>query len=74
MPISEKLVDSIDLRGISEVQRFTTDQKGFRITKDVNYEVDTTFRVFAVGGSRTQQVPASRKQGPIVLWMTTYGI
>ena len=56
VPNSDRLVDSRGLRGISEVHRFTTDEKGFRITKDIDYKDNTTFRIFAVGGSTTKQL------------------
>jgi hypothetical protein len=54
-PRLDRIVDSRGLRGITGFQRFTTDEKGFRITKAVDYDDDSTFRIFAVGGSTTKQ-------------------
>ncbi|KQC06764.1 MAG: hypothetical protein APR62_07540 [Smithella sp. SDB] len=42
--------------GISGNQLITTDSKGFRTTKNVNYESSETFRIFAIGGSTTEQI------------------
>ena len=44
--------------GISGVQTITTDKKGFRVTKDVDYETKPpgTLRIFAIGASTTAQI------------------
>jgi lysophospholipase L1-like esterase len=44
------------LPGISGRQSVTTDLKGFRTTKNIQYDKGDTFRVFAVGGSTTEQI------------------
>lgn len=52
----------IDLQGgvpgIIGVQEITTDDKGFRTTKHVNYKDKDkrVFRIFAIGGSTTEQI------------------
>ena len=46
------------LSGINGVQRIITDEKGFRNTKKINYlkENDNGLRIFAIGGSTTEQI------------------
>ena len=44
------------LPGISGKHLITTDSKGFRTTKYIQYDKEDTFRVFAVGGSTTEQI------------------
>ena len=44
------------LPGISGKQSVSTDSKGFRTTKNIQYDKGDTFRVFAVGGSTTEQI------------------
>jgi len=44
------------LPGIAGKQHITTDEKGFRVTTGVDYESDDTYRVFAIGGSTTEQI------------------
>ncbi len=42
--------------GINGVQSITTDDLGFRTTKNIEYEKENTYRVFAIGGSTTEQL------------------
>ena len=42
--------------GINGKQVITTDDKGFRTTKDIDYENDNTYRIFAIGGSTTEEI------------------
>jgi hypothetical protein len=44
------------LPGIQGVQHITTDHRGFRVTRPINYEDEKPFRIFALGGSTTAQV------------------
>jgi lysophospholipase L1-like esterase len=44
------------LPGISGIQTVTTDEQGFRITKTIDYSKADSFRIFAVGGSTTEQL------------------
>lgn len=44
------------LRGIDGMQHVTTDEKGFRVTKDIDYGADTPYRIFAIGASTTEQI------------------
>lgn len=41
--------------GVQGIQVVTTDAKGFRVTKPVNYEKKEGIRIFAIGGSTTEQ-------------------
>lgn len=42
--------------GISGKQTITTDSKGFRTTKNIDYKNNSSFRIFAIGGSTTEQI------------------
>lgn len=43
--------------GIKGAQRITTDEKGFRVTRPIDYtNKSTALRVFAIGGSTTEQI------------------
>jgi lysophospholipase L1-like esterase len=44
------------LPGISGIQRVTTDQHGFRVNNDVNYESAESFRIFVIGASTTEEI------------------
>ena len=46
------------IQGINGIQEITTDHKGFRTTKNVNYKEkkERMFRIFAIGGSTTEQI------------------
>ena len=50
------------LPGIQGPQETTTDQMGFKTTKPINYRDNSTFRVFAIGGSTTQQPNVGNKK------------
>lgn len=54
-PHMEKVVEVPGINGIVGPQRITTDAKGFRITKEIDYQSDSGYRIFAVGGSTTKQ-------------------
>ena len=42
--------------GVSGKQKITTDAKGFRTTKDIDYQSNKPFRIFAIGASTTEQI------------------
>ncbi|MDH3234478.1 MAG: GDSL-type esterase/lipase family protein [Alphaproteobacteria bacterium] len=44
-----------NLHGISGVQHMTTDAKGFRTTKPVNYDAKADYRIFFIGASTVAQ-------------------
>ena len=48
--------------GINGRQTVTTDLKGFRTTKNIQYDKADTFRVFAIGGSTTEQIHLDDKK------------
>ena len=47
---------NIGIAGVAGIQRITTDTKGFRVTKNIDYESKSAFRIFAIGGSTTEQI------------------
>lgn len=61
--LAPHLYEQIDVRGdaipgIGGLQTITTDELGFRTTTDVDYEAKQpgTLRIFAIGGSTTEQI------------------
>ncbi|MGQ0708557.1 MAG: SGNH/GDSL hydrolase family protein [Rhodoferax sp.] len=42
--------------GFSGVSRVSTDHEGFRVSKPINYKQKKAIRVFAIGGSTTEQI------------------
>ena len=42
--------------GFDGVNTISTDSRGFRVTKEVNYDVDAPIRVYAIGGSTTEEI------------------
>ena len=42
--------------GIKGEQIVSTDSKGFRTTKDIDYGTNASYRIFAIGGSTTTQM------------------
>jgi lysophospholipase L1-like esterase len=42
--------------GITGKQTITTDNKGFRTTKEIDYSSQHGYRIFAIGGSTTEQI------------------
>jgi lysophospholipase L1-like esterase len=44
------------LPGIHGIQKITTDEKGFRVTKKIDYSANDRFRIFAIGGSTTEDI------------------
>ncbi|MGV7223046.1 MAG: SGNH/GDSL hydrolase family protein [Nitrospinales bacterium] len=45
-----------EIPGVIGKQVITTDSKGFRTTKDIDYEAKASYRIFAIGGSTTAQM------------------
>lgn len=45
--------------GFTGISRVTTDDKGFRTMGDVDYASNGTLRIFAIGGSTTEQIHVS---------------
>lgn len=57
------LVEKVDVKegvlsNIKGIQNIKTDEKGFRVTKKINYDnkPDNNYRIFAIGGSTTEQI------------------
>lgn len=48
--------DFSGLPGISGLSRITTDERGFRVSRPVDYDNGSTYRIYAVGGSTTKQI------------------
>lgn len=44
------------LRGIKGVQHVTTDDKGFRVSRAIDYNDPAPYRIFAIGASTTEQI------------------
>src|SRR5262249_22890914 len=44
------------IAGIAGKQTITTDHKGFRTTKEIDYSSQHGYRIFAIGGSTTVQI------------------
>lgn len=42
--------------GFSGLSRVSTDNKGFRVSKPIDYDHKKGFRIFAIGGSTTEQI------------------
>ena len=42
--------------GISGDQHISTDYRGFRTTKNIDYSASNSFRIFAIGGSTTEEI------------------
>lgn len=56
-PLTKEVINvESGLPGIRGRQLITTDSKGFRTTKNIQYDNDDTFRIFAIGGSTTEQI------------------
>jgi lysophospholipase L1-like esterase len=58
-PSYHRVIDvTSGLPGIQGIQTITTDHKGFRTTKTIDYghKPETTYRIFAIGGSTTEQI------------------
>ena len=58
--VQPNVVEVIDvrgdvMRGIQGVQRITTDEQGYRVTRPIDYDRPSELRIFAVGGSTTEQ-------------------
>ena len=43
-------------QGLEGINHLTTDAKGFRTTGEIDYHDDSTYRVFTIGGSTTEQI------------------
>jgi lysophospholipase L1-like esterase len=44
------------LPGISGMQRITTDQQGYRVSAPIDYDHPAGLRIFAIGGSTTEEI------------------
>ncbi len=44
------------IAGINGLQHITTDSKGFRVTKNIDYTKKEPLRIFVIGGSTTEQL------------------
>ncbi len=55
-------VDIEGLQGIHGKQLITTDHKGFRVTKKVDYNSNDDYKIFAIGGSTTEQIDIDDKK------------
>jgi lysophospholipase L1-like esterase len=44
------------LPGVRGIQHVTTDLKGFRVTKSIDYQRPAPYRIFAIGASTTEQM------------------
>jgi lysophospholipase L1-like esterase len=56
-PNMHQIVDvRAGIPGINGKQLVTTDSKGFRTTRDIDYEKSKSYRIFAIGGSTTEQI------------------
>lgn len=54
--INEKvLILGETMPGFEGVNNITTDEKGFRVTKEIDYENQKSFRIFAIGASTTEE-------------------
>ncbi len=52
-----QLVDiKAGISGIQGLQLITTDNMGFRVTKKIDYDSKKNYRIFAIGGSTTEQI------------------
>ncbi len=57
LPNLDYVVDVVEgLPGISGPQRVTTDERGFRTTRTVDYQDPSTLRLFAIGASTMEQI------------------
>jgi lysophospholipase L1-like esterase len=50
-----KIVGDV-MPGFSGISHISTDNKGFRVTKTINYDQKKGVRIFAIGGSTTEQI------------------
>ncbi|MFK8027739.1 MAG: SGNH/GDSL hydrolase family protein, partial [Gammaproteobacteria bacterium] len=48
--------------GFNGVNTISTDSRGFRVTKEVSYDIDTPIRVFAIGGSTTEEINSDDRE------------
>ena len=56
-PNMHRIVDvRAGIPGINGKQLVTTDSKGFRTTRDIDYQNNESYRIFAIGGSTTEQI------------------
>ena len=44
------------------INTISTDEKGFRSLSEIDYSNDTTFRIFAIGGSTTEEIFVDDKE------------
>lgn len=50
------IIEGNAVPGIAGEHAVETDEKGFRVTRPVDYQTDGTLRIFAIGGSTTEQI------------------
>jgi lysophospholipase L1-like esterase len=55
-------VESTDLQGIDGKQLITTDHNGFRVTNKVDYNSNDNYKIFAIGGSTTEELDIDDKK------------
>lgn len=55
-------IDITGLQGIDGNQLFTVDDKGFRVTKKVDYNSKDDYKIFAIGGSTTEELDIDDKK------------
>jgi lysophospholipase L1-like esterase len=55
-PNLDATMDFSGFAGISGLSHITTDERGFRVSRPVDYQNGSTYRIYAVGGSTTKQI------------------
>lgn len=55
-------IDIEGLQGINGKQLITTDHHGFRVTKKVDYNSNDSYKIFAIGGSTTEELDIDDKK------------
>jgi lysophospholipase L1-like esterase len=61
-PNMDEAADNRGFPGISGLSHITTDERGFRVTRAINYNNGSTYRIFAIGGSTTKQIRLGDKK------------
>ncbi len=56
------IADPGALPGVVGIQHITTDEKGFRVSPRIDYAHKTGLRIFAIGGSTTENLPIDDRQ------------
>lgn len=55
-PNMNATADARGLAGVSGLSHITTDERGFRVSRAIDYDDGSTYRIYAVGGSTTMQI------------------